>query len=265
MGISRGKYLTFVDADDAITKTALDELYRVAEKFQVDVVHCAEYFVTFDGSISTDKKILQKDHMETLDLVDKPTLFTNNQDDRVKNFVTGKFWTAPWNYFFRRDFLMRNQIKFPNLPVSSDVPFAFFATFLAESIVNAPVCYYVYRRYVDSQSNKILPPQERIEKRGSSIFQGLDCFENFMKQFEIFQNPDYRYAVYEFFLRVNVNMLHILNLYENLPAPQLDELIQKEFDKVENKSALLAYFFGRMNLLDLHIKNLSEQMAQAQK
>ena len=44
MNLSRGEYITFVDADDAITKTALEELYTLAKKFNADVVACDNYY-----------------------------------------------------------------------------------------------------------------------------------------------------------------------------------------------------------------------------
>ena len=256
----------FVDSDDAITKTALDELYKTAEKYKVDVVHCAEYFFTEDGSISTDKKILQKRHMPSLDLVSAPTFYLNNAEDRIKNFATGKFWTAPWNYFFRRDFLMQNKIEFPNMRIASDVPFAFFISFLAESIINAPICYYVYRIYAESNSQQVLQPEERIEKRGSSIFRGLECMNKFMEEFEIFQKiPEYKYAVFDFFLRVNSNLPSLLELYTKIPAANLDGLIRREFEKIEDKTELATYFFSRMNLLHLQLIQQQQFIEQMQK
>ena len=41
---SRGEYVFFLDADDAITPTAFEELYPVAKNFGADVVACEKYY-----------------------------------------------------------------------------------------------------------------------------------------------------------------------------------------------------------------------------
>ena len=266
IGISRGKYLMFVDSDDAITKTALEELYSVAEKFQVDVVHCAEYFYTTDGTISTDKKILSKTHMQSLDLVNKPTFFLNNLPDRVKNFAEGKFWTGTCNYFYRRDFLAKNEIKFPNLQIAEDVPFTFFVISLAESIVNVPICYYVYRIMPNTNSTQNLQPEELIQKRGGSIFKSLECFNKFMNRFEFFQeNPNYKYAALDFSLIVSSNLPKVMELYTKIPAPQFDFLLRRELAQIEDKDFLTAYFFSRMNVFNIQLLQQQQMLQQLQK
>ena len=42
---SCGKYLFITDSDDAITETALEELYTSAKKFDADIVHCEKWYV----------------------------------------------------------------------------------------------------------------------------------------------------------------------------------------------------------------------------
>ncbi|MBQ7198035.1 MAG: glycosyltransferase family 2 protein [Selenomonadaceae bacterium] len=49
VNISCGEYILFIDSDDFITKTALEELYPIAKKFDADVVHCEKYFQFTDG------------------------------------------------------------------------------------------------------------------------------------------------------------------------------------------------------------------------
>ena len=42
--MSRGKYVFFMDSDDALTKTAIEEMFNIAEDFQADVVYCEKIF-----------------------------------------------------------------------------------------------------------------------------------------------------------------------------------------------------------------------------
>ena len=55
--LARGKYICFVDSDDAITNTALEELFNLAEEFQADVVHCERYFLVDDEEFTFDKEL----------------------------------------------------------------------------------------------------------------------------------------------------------------------------------------------------------------
>ena len=263
--ISRGEYLMFLDSDDAITKTALEELYKTAEKYKVDVVHCAEYFFTEDGTISTDKKILQKRHMYTLDLVNKPTFYPNDLAERVKLFSAGKFWTGTCNYFFHRDFLARNEIRFPKIKIAEDVPFAFFVSCLAESIITAPICYYVYRIMEGTNSKQAMNADEVVKKRGSSIFKSLECLNKFMDGLEFFrQNPEYRYAALDFSLMASSNFPTMMNVYQKISAPQLDNLLRHELSQIADKDALTAYLFSRMTSFNVQFFRQQEIIKQLQ-
>ena len=57
--IARGKYIMFVDSDDIITKTALAELYPVAQEFNADVVSCEKFFQTPINGDIFDKNFLE--------------------------------------------------------------------------------------------------------------------------------------------------------------------------------------------------------------
>ena len=46
---ARGKYISFLDSDDLYTKTALEELSTLAEKYQADVVRMYNRYVLWKG------------------------------------------------------------------------------------------------------------------------------------------------------------------------------------------------------------------------
>ena len=65
---SRGKYICFVDSDDAILPNALEILYNVAEKTDANVVHTSGYFETEqddDKPLNTELFKLEKDPHQT--------------------------------------------------------------------------------------------------------------------------------------------------------------------------------------------------------
>lgn len=42
--LSQGEYIFFLDADDMITPTALEELYALAKDYKADVVYCEKFY-----------------------------------------------------------------------------------------------------------------------------------------------------------------------------------------------------------------------------
>ena len=75
---SRGEYIFFMDNDDAITKTALEELYLLAKNFSADVVNCEKYFY-----VQTEQNLLGRNDYKitwynSQDFVDAPTLLSEN-------------------------------------------------------------------------------------------------------------------------------------------------------------------------------------------
>lgn len=58
--ISSGEYLLFIDNDDAITNTALAELYLTAKRFEADVLFYNGYYRFHGDNLATAKKTAVK-------------------------------------------------------------------------------------------------------------------------------------------------------------------------------------------------------------
>jgi glycosyltransferase involved in cell wall biosynthesis len=99
--MARGKYIAFLDSDDLFTKTALEELTTLAEKYPVSIVHMQHYFRLWGGKgksvddpLFTDMDELTnpKNFLKARNpkyTPDKPTVETNNLAERVKKFLAG--------------------------------------------------------------------------------------------------------------------------------------------------------------------------------
>ena len=85
LGLSRGEYISFLDADDAITKTALEELYTVAKKFDADVVACEKFYQIPDELWHDNefKRNLSPLSLKKSNFVTETTLLTNNLFERI--------------------------------------------------------------------------------------------------------------------------------------------------------------------------------------
>ena len=58
--MARSKYVTFCDSDDYLTPTALEELFKVAEETDAEIVHCSHYFMFKEGEPKIEIKTFQK-------------------------------------------------------------------------------------------------------------------------------------------------------------------------------------------------------------
>ena len=90
--LARGKYVTFVDSDDLLIDNALEILFNVAEKFQADVVDAEKFFVRRDGFGINTNSGMTVTSWQTAPFVNKPTLETNDIDERVVAFCQRRFF-----------------------------------------------------------------------------------------------------------------------------------------------------------------------------
>lgn len=252
MKISRGEYIMFVDSDDAITPTALEELYSLAKRFDADVVNCTKFYQTPDEkNLFKDKKTLDKFYLQVRLDIKEPLLMTDNLSERVKIF--GQRFPAATFRIVRRNLLEKNDIFFPKFPIGEDEVFTLNLLMSAKNFLIIPNAVYLWRENKDSVTRSKTSVEKMINKGMSSIIKGVRDFEKIMAKFEIFQqNPELKYVVFERFVS-NKMQYYLLQLYAQIPAWQLDELVRRELDKVDDKTALTAFLFGRMNIFNINL------------
>ena len=114
---ARGKYVTFLDNDDLYVESALEELYKLAESAQAEVVHAERFYVPDDSEVMINANT--KMHIESaqsVDFVTEPTLENKTMVKKLTDFHLKKYWFT-WNKLILRSFLIENQIKFPDIVV----------------------------------------------------------------------------------------------------------------------------------------------------
>ncbi len=261
--IARGKYVFFMDSDDTIIEDAFEGLYSIAENLHVDFLHCEKCYRSPDETALTDKIFLKMRTMELVEFVTKPTFISRKLEDRINDFTSYKFWNAPWIHFFSRDFLVKNNITFPNLGIGDDILFNFYAICLAKDIVRIPNVYYVWRENRESNTRAVLSVEKYIHRYGKSIMQAIGLIDEFAKKLDFFKvNPKYKFKMFDFFTREHMN--RILPAYAKFPAYQLDDLIRRELEQIEDKTALTAFLFNRMNIFNVNLLNQQQEMQKLQ-
>ena len=201
LSISRGEYLFFMDSDDVVTKTALEEMYSLAKEYKADVVYCEKYFMSSGVGKEFVKNIhLADSKIQEGGFVDKPTLETNDMTERIRKAITRRFWVTPWLRLVARDLLVDNEIKFPSLIGSNDVGWTFEVLFCAKRFLRVPNICYVRRMHAESVSLRQRTTPEHVHKWMDRTIRSLRDFDDFMGGIEFFrENPAQRYAVLESF------------------------------------------------------------------
>ena len=257
--LSRGEYIMFVDSDDAITPTALEELYPIAKKFDADVIHCEKYFRIDDSDFTTDKKFLKADAIIKADFVDEPTTMSNDLKVRLHNFAIEKFDWSTCNNFIRRNFVLQHKIEFPIMESFEDCIFALRFLFKAQNIVCVPNTFYVYRKRQGSTVNRGLSAERRMSRGITNITALIRMVDDILKDFENLNNSPDKYILLDMLTRRASSVM--FPVYEKFSVHLFDDLIRKYIDETGNSTALTAFLFSRMNIFNI-IMNRQGAMIQ---
>lgn len=194
--LSCGEYIQFVDADDMLIKTALEELYKLAQKWDAEVVCCEKFYETDANGTNRRTNTYQKGKF-----VEKPTLEPNDLKERVKRITEGRYLTVPWNKLVRRDLIMKNEIFFPSLKTSEDNIYTQGLVFYAKKFLRVPNIVYIYRQSEGSSQRAERTPQQKINFWLNPVLFGLKSLNAMMDNHEFFKkNPSYRIEILKNFI-----------------------------------------------------------------
>ncbi|MBR4905118.1 MAG: glycosyltransferase [Selenomonadaceae bacterium] len=201
ISLSNGQYLLFLDADDFILLTALETLYNAAKEYDADIVYEGTHYVNRpNNNISLcrdglNKKLIKENREDKTELiVDDP----NKNLDRLLLIGDEGTFYASWSKFFRREFLIKNKITFPNLSTAQDVVMVINSHCHAKRLLRIPTPLIFYRNYNTSVTRKSRDPQESI----SYWFFEYINFTKFLHELEeknevLAENPEYLFAAFK--------------------------------------------------------------------
>ncbi|MCR5834282.1 MAG: glycosyltransferase family 2 protein [Selenomonadaceae bacterium] len=259
--LSRGEYISFIDNDDAFTPTALEKLYSVAEDFDADVVACEKYYPIFDkdwhnAEAHAKAKIAS---YKRGNFVDKPTLLENDLEKRTIAFSQRNFIWNVWSQLFKRDFIIKNEIKMPNFQ-TEDLVFTICSYAVAERYVVVPDVINYYRIREDSLIFEKVSPDKLLHKwvRGLIIgFKHIDEFLSTQKDFA--ERGDLKYMLLNLFAQEMLKYLN--NIYAQIPIHALDSILRNEFEN-RNVNALMPFIFSLMNVYRLQLGQSNQKISQ---
>lgn len=136
---AKGDFIGFVDSDDYISPDMFEKMLKNIKEQKTDIVMCkAQIF-------NNETQKIEKDSYFDLKCFKDKNFFY----EPFKHTDTVNFWNdinvVVWNKFFRKDFLIKNNIKFREGYIFEDLPF-FFETFTkAKSVSAIDEYFYFYR------------------------------------------------------------------------------------------------------------------------
>ncbi|MBR4152210.1 MAG: glycosyltransferase [Selenomonadaceae bacterium] len=270
---ARGKYIAFLDSDDLFTRTALEEMTTLAEKYQADIVHNDEFYFFSDEKLkdATTEELLNAKNLRTIHCnpassrLSKTTDEPNNLAERVKLWVNSDYHWATCALFCRRDFLIINRISFPKMTIGEDQILNFACLCLAKKLLRIPNLTYIVRQRTDSISHHNIDLEKYFHKWLGSLNIGFNEFNKVMNQVPFFsEHPDYRYAVLNYFFELTLrDAWQLRAAYEQIHAFQLNALVKKEFHP--DDAAFSSYLFDMVNIYRLQIMQLQVELSKFQK
>lgn len=222
--LSRGEYIFFMDNDDAITPTALEELYTLAKKYTAEVVYCEHYY-----SADINLKNLQVTDEQKKIFVDKPTFETHSFPERVNKVIEYFFVAMPWCYMVKRQLLIKNEIIFPDI-IRDDSIWTWNVVFCAEKFLRVPNAVYIWREAKNSITRKEKTPEQVITFWLNSVILGTKTLHETLDRIDFFkENPKFHYAILRRFITGAFNQT--LSISRQVEPFAFYETLHKEFSK----------------------------------
>ena len=261
--LSRGEYVCFIDPDDTIKSTALEELYALAKNYDADVVHCEKYYEIPDEFYNDTeyRKNLKPSSCPSKGriFITEPTLLTNDFEQRAVDFLNKWLTWSVCVQFIRRNVIVDNEIKFANV-YAEDLVFTMCMLCCAEKYLVVPNVLYYYRLRDGSAVREPFDVPQMIHKYSTTAMYAINTLDDFFDGHKIFSgNVELKYAFFDMFMNEILNRLN--KIYAQVPAPALDELLRKEFS-VGNNIALTTFIFNLMNVQRLQMNQIIVQANQ---
>ncbi|WP_051656613.1 glycosyltransferase family 2 protein [Butyrivibrio sp. AE3004] len=133
--MATGSYLVYVDVDDDIMPSLVEDNVKLAMDNDADVVFYSFWYHNLDTNVRTENEY-------------KGFFSGNNNSffyDKLSDTIDHEIFNAPWNKLYKTSFLRKNNLRFlPEYPIYEDIIFASKILQFAKKIVVNPNKYYVY-------------------------------------------------------------------------------------------------------------------------
>ena len=128
LAAANGEYVQFLDGDDYFEPDMVEKLYNLAKTCDADISVCSSRKVDDNGNITETRN-----PNSPLKLNKIPFRKPFSYKDFPEDFFD-LIGAVPWNKLYKREMLLKYDLKFPNLTGPDDLTFVYMADACAEKI-----------------------------------------------------------------------------------------------------------------------------------
>ena len=228
-----GEYVFFMDADDLILSYGLERIYQLAEYFGVDFVNSTRNY-----RMSNNGKELTVHNLRPTRPEDKPIL-ENNLKWRIERLLADDFAWAPWRRLIRREFLLENEIFFPDKVLrNEDEIWTIGLMFCAKKVLHIPLTIILYRLSDNSITRLKRTQLQNVNSRINNVIYDLNWIDKMLDKVPFFnKNPQYRYIILEY--STKRFFTRIFKECKKVSPPDMYLSIKEEFGKIFGEHELI--------------------------
>ena len=143
--IAQGEYLSILDSDDFFELDMLENMLNEAKKYNLDICICDSQ--DFDMRLQKiyDNTSIKKDLLPS-----KKVFSVSDFPLYVFQFTVG--WS--WDKLFKREFVLKNNLKFQNLRSTNDMLFVYMALALAQRMSYIDKIFVTHRQHRQNQLSR---------------------------------------------------------------------------------------------------------------
>lgn len=208
--IARGKYLSFLDADDFFELDMLKKTYNKAEKTSADI--CIFRSNSYDNT--TKKSTTMSYAIRDFLMPDKEVF--SSTEIKIDIFKSCVGWA--WDKLFLADFVKRNNLLFQDLRTTNDLSFVYSALVVAEKIT-------ILDEYLISHRENISTSLSETREKS------CECFYLALNQLKLFLVKNNLYELYKMdFINYALHFsLWQLNTLDRLSCQQIYDKLKFEW------------------------------------
>ncbi|OFL66857.1 hypothetical protein HMPREF2758_06860 [Facklamia sp. HMSC062C11] len=192
--IATGDYLVFLDPDDYMLSSSLENYYKILNKYPlIDVI--------FNGYI----QIVSDKNASSLITFNYPHKLRLNKEQFIDNFpnVRQVSLRSIWNKVYSRRFIQNNNIKFTSQRVGQDALYNYEVLKYVKNVYINTEAYYVYDTTRENSAVKSFRPEKwKYELNIAKKFEKLVNNWN-RSEFSEFVNLEYWYALFHYLLNIS--------------------------------------------------------------
>lgn len=252
---SRGEYVYFMDADDFITETAIEELYTAAKHFDADVVYTGSRYryTTKRGTIWTTDRIGRE--LRAKGIEDKPTLTINDPHKNLEELLDLRrgIYHTPWTKFVKRNFLTEKEITFYEAISGGDYLWTIELFACSERFLRIPNAVYFWRDdSMESMTRSKSSTEIQIRKWGKIFASWIKFALVLNNKIKILkENSAYIFSALVFWIEFSLR--NCVEARLQVESEQVYDILCRELEGESDFNLMIPFFFS---VFDIQQKNL---------